>query len=88
MSHKGCFAKLDHVFPVGEEGLREIVSTCFDCAELKACLQAALHTRDGIVLRREALDRCPATGLVGRLRRWSDRKTLSRLIKEKEGKRK
>jgi len=67
-----CFGVLDRVFPMGKEGLREIVPECFNCPDRKACLQ----------------DRAPANGLSGKLRRWSEKKQLSRLIKKMEGNKK
>ena len=82
---KECFGILDRVFPMGEEGLRVIVSTCFDCPDRKVCLQAALATREGLGFRCELIDRAPVRGLVGRLKRWSEKKELNRLIKQKEG---
>ncbi|MBW2343752.1 MAG: hypothetical protein JRF53_07010 [Deltaproteobacteria bacterium] len=85
---KDCFGVLDEVFPMGKEGLREIVPGCFDCPHKKACLQAALDTKEGIEFRGEVLDRTPAGGLAGRLRRWSDKKQLSRLMQQEETKRK
>jgi hypothetical protein len=39
-------------------------------------------------LRSEILDRAPANGMVGRLRRWSEKKALTQLTKQKEGERK
>jgi len=83
---KDCFGILDNVFPMGDEGLREIVPACFDCPDKKACLQAALHTQQGLELKGELLEREPARGVVGRIRRWSERKTLSRRMKETRGK--
>ena len=83
-TRKDCYGVLDLVFPVGKEGLREIVSTCFDCPEKVDCLQAALNTKEGLALRSEVLDRAPAGGLAQRLRRWSERKQLSRLMKQKK----
>ena len=80
-SQKDCFGILDRVFPVGKEGLREIVPTCFECPDKKPCLQAALKTGDGFKLRSEVLDRSPANGFLGKLRRWSEKKELSRLNK-------
>ena len=80
-SQKDCFGILDRVFPVGKEGLREIVPTCFECPDKKPCLQAALKTGDGFKLRSEVLDRSPAHGFLGKLRRWSEKKELSRLNK-------
>ena len=82
-SKKDCFGVLDTVFPVGEEGLREVVIGCLDCPDRKSCLQAALDTKQGLRFRSEVLDRAPASGIVGRLRRWSEKKELSRLMKDK-----
>jgi len=84
-TQKYCFGVLDKVFPYGKEGLREIVENCHGCHELKACLQAALATTEGLALRCEVLDRAAAKGLAGRLKRWSEKKELSRLIKQKQG---
>jgi hypothetical protein len=82
--HKDCFGILNRVFPLGKEGLREIVPSCFDCPDKKACLQAALATRDGIDFQCEVLDRAAAKGWVGRVRRWSEKKALSRLKEHKD----
>ncbi len=81
---KDCFGILDKVFPMGKEGLREIVPACFDCPDRKECLQAALNTEQGLVFRGEIVDRSPASGLVGRFKRWSDRKDLSRRLNKKK----
>ena len=83
-TQKDCFGILNRVFPPGKEGLREIVPSCFDCPDKKACLQAALATRDGIDFRGEVLDRAAPSGWVGRLRRWSEKKALSRLKEHKD----
>lgn len=82
---KDCFGILDEVFPMGKEGLREVVPTCFDCPGRKACLQAALATKEGLALRSDVLGRSPARGIVGRVKQWSERKELSRLMKQKKG---
>jgi hypothetical protein len=82
---KDCFGILDKVFPMGKEGLREIVPACFDCPDRKECLQAALNTEQGLVFRGEIVDRSPSSGLVGRFKRWSDRKDLSRRLNKKKG---
>lgn len=84
-SRKDCFGILDNVFPMGKDGLREIVPSCFDCPDRKTCLQAALQTEEGFELRSQALDRSSARGLVGRLRRWSEKKELSRLKESRKG---
>ncbi len=85
---KDCFGILDNVFPVGNEGLREIVPECFKCAERKECLQAALQTEQGFELRSEALDRSSSGGFIGSLKRWSDKKALSTRQKPQKGTRK
>jgi len=81
---KECFGVLDKIFPVGKEGLREIVPGCFDCPYRKLCLEAALKTREGLLLRRDILDRAPAKGLSGKIKRWSEKKHLSRLIENRK----
>ena len=85
---KDCFGILENVFPMGKEGFREIVPTCFECPEKKACLQKALKTEEGFRLRSEILDRSPANGLLGKLRRWSEKKELSQLNKLHRGEKK
>lgn len=84
-SRKDCFGILDNVFPMGNEGLREIVPKCFQCTERKECLQAALQTEQGVELRSEALDRSSSGGLMGSLKRWSDKKALSKRRKGQKG---
>jgi hypothetical protein len=84
MAEKDCFGILDRVFPTGERGLREVVPECFQCDERVPCLRAALGTRDGLEMRSGVLDRAGATGVMGRLKRWSRKKELSRLIRQEE----
>ncbi len=84
-SSKACFGVLDNVFPMGKEGLREIFPSCFECPDRIACLRAALQTEKGFELRGEALKRSSEAGFVGRLKRWSEKKELSRLKKKKGG---
>lgn len=78
---KNCYGILEKVFPVGERGLREIVPSCFQCAERTPCLKAALSTRDGLEMRGKIIERSEFGGLIGRLQRWSQKKDLSRLMK-------
>ena len=73
---------------MGNEGLREIVPACFECPERKACLQAALKTEEGFELKSQVLDRSSAGGFVGRLRRWSEKKELSKRNKPNRGEKK
>ena len=83
MVKKDCFGILEKVFPMGQEGLLEVPSGCFECDEKKECLKSALESRDGLAFRDEILSRTPVDGLAGRLRRWSEKKFLDRLIKQK-----
>jgi hypothetical protein len=87
-TRKDCFGILDNVFPMGNEGLREIVPECFECSLRKECLQTALQTEQGFELRSEALDRSSSGGLMGSLKRWSDKKALSNRRKGQKGVRK
>lgn len=80
---KDCFGILDKVFPMGKNGLRESPSECFQCSERTACLKAALNTKEGLTIKGEVLDRAAASGMVGRFKRWSRKKELHRLMKEK-----
>mgnify|MGYP001173870722 CR=1 FL=1 len=87
-SQKDCFGDLDRVFPMGKGGLREVPLKCFACPDKKACLKTALKTKKGIGLRGEILDRAPAKGMVGWVKRWSEKKMLTQLKKQKEMERK
>ena len=85
MVKKECYGILDRVFPVSNNELREITPECFHCPDRTPCLKAALCTKEGLRMREEVLDRAAASGVMGRLQRWSQKKQLSRLIeKEKE----
>jgi hypothetical protein len=83
LDKKDCFGILRMVFPVGESGLRESPPECFQCSERTACLKAALKTKEGLAVKGEVLDRAAGSGIVGRLKRWSRKKELHRLMKEK-----
>lgn len=82
MEKKDCFGILDKVFPLTDKGLREIVPECFDCTERVPCLKKAMTTREGVEMRSELLERSPAVGLISRIRRWSEKKELSRIAKQ------
>ena len=88
MVKRDCFGVLDNVFPVGEEGLREIVRACFQCPERISCLKAALGTKEGLEMRSQNHDRAASDGMIGRLRRWSQKKELHRLIQQEKEKKK
>lgn len=82
MTEKACFGILDKVFPMGTEGLREVPGECFGCEDRLQCLKTAINTEDGFKMRSNNLERIPAGGLLGRIRRWSQKKELSRQASE------
>lgn len=83
-TRKECYGVLDKVFPMGSDGLREVVAACFDCPVKRECLQDALKTKDGLGFRAQLLERTPAEGVTGFLRRWSQMKEISRQLKEEK----
>lgn len=87
MVNKDCFGILYKVFPVGENGLRGIIPECFHCPERTQCLKSALLTEEGLKMRAEILDRAAAGGMIGRLKLWSQKKELSRLIRKERRRR-
>ena len=88
MVKKDCYGVLDKVFPVGEEGLREIVKACFQCPDRVSCLKTAMGTKEGLEMRLQNLDRAASEGVIGRVRRWSYRKELHRLRQREQAKKK
>ena len=80
MAKKSCFGVLEKVFPPVDDELRAVPPTCFQFPERVACLKAALGTREGVEVRAEILERAPAKGLMGRIKRWSQKKALSRCV--------
>lgn len=85
---KECFGILANVFPLGKEGLREVATGCMDCSEKVACLREALDTEQGLKFRGEVLDRSQSSGFLSRLKKWSEKKDLSRRLNQKKGKKK
>ena len=87
-SRKECFGTLDRVFPVGESGMREVMSGCFECDDKVECLRTALATSEGFEFREDLLEKRSVGGFIGAIRRWSEKKTLNRLMdKERKNKR-
>ncbi len=86
MEKKDCFGILDKVFPFGEEGLRQVPPDCFECPDRLPCLKAAINTKDGCDMRSENLKKIPVKGVLGRMKRWSQKKELSRISGNKRKK--
>ncbi len=76
---KDCFGILNKVFPMGEDGLRYVPNSCFECLDRVECLKQALNTPDGIEMREELLSRTEQGGIIGWIRRWSQLKELNRI---------
>ena len=88
MEKKNCFGILENVFPVSENGLREIVPECFKCPDRVSCLKKAIATKEGLRMREELVDRAADKGLMGRFQRWSRKKELDRISRKHGKKRK
>ena len=86
MDKKECFAVLDRVFPKRDQGLREVPPECFECPDRVSCLREAMKTKEGLEMRTQLLIRAEKRGLIGRFRRWSQKKHLSRMAEEEKGK--
>ncbi|MBW2027965.1 MAG: hypothetical protein JRH06_02920 [Deltaproteobacteria bacterium] len=84
MVEKDCYGILDRVFPMGMEGLREVSKECLQCPHKTPCLRTALSTKEGLEMRSQRLEQMTEGGFLGRLKRWSRKKELSRLMKERE----
>lgn len=72
-----CFADLESVFPMGDEGLRETPESCMPCYYKTECLRKAMAGKGGIAVRQEMVDRAYDSGRVGFFERWSRKKALS-----------
>ncbi|HDG96938.1 MAG: hypothetical protein DRG71_06035 [Deltaproteobacteria bacterium] len=83
MEGKECFGVLDKVFPEGEGGLRQVPQDCFQCPDHVQCLKVALASREGVEFRMGLLNRRRPTGFVDRIKRWSERKALTRSLQKK-----
>ena len=82
MEKKKCYGILDEVFPFGKEGLREVPPECFNCPARLSCLKVAVSTKEGCKMRSDNLKKIPASGFLDRVKRWSQKKELSRLAGE------
>ena len=83
MEKKECFGILGKVFPFNEQGYREVTPECLTCQKRVSCLKEALTTKEGIEMQAEVLERTPVRGLMGRIQRWSQKKELSRLSRQR-----
>ena len=73
-----CYGKLECVFPMGENGLRETPESCMVCYCKTECLRTAMQGEAGAQVREEKVDRAYAAGVMGFFERWSRKKALQR----------
>lgn len=73
-----CFGRIETVFPMGPDGLRQTPPECFNCGAKTDCLRAALNDEQGVVVHEERLARAYDAGTVGFFQRWAQHKTLQR----------
>ena len=79
-----CYADLETVFPIGEEGLRQTPESCLMCVYKTECLRKAMAEKGGLTVRQEMVDRAYASGAVGFLERWSRKKALAAKQRRKD----
>jgi hypothetical protein len=79
-----CFARLETVFPLAPDGLRQTPPACLECAVKTECLRAALKGGQGLAVHEERLARSYQAGQVGFFERWVRQKGIERQ-KEKTG---
>jgi hypothetical protein len=77
-----CFGKLEKVFPMGADGLRESPEPCLSCYCKTECLRAAMKGHDGLQVQQEIVDRAYDSGLMRFIDRWSRKKALHRRGRE------
>lgn len=73
-----CFSKLECVFPMGPDGLRETPEGCRVCYCKTECLRSAMQSADAVQVREEKVDRAYEAGMMGFFERWSRKKALHR----------
>jgi len=78
-----CFGKLNHVFPKGEDGLRNSPDACLACELKTLCLRTAMQSKARFVVREEMVDRAYSSGRLSFWQRWSRKKAVHRQMNQK-----
>ena len=84
-----CFGNWDRVFPLGEDGLRNVTDDCRECPQVQACLKAGSESPEGLEMRAsrfEDMGHKQGRGVTAFLSRWSELKTIRRQAGRKEDK--
>lgn len=69
-----CFGDIERVFPVGQDGHREVSPDCWPCGERIECLRQAVASRQGkdaLVIERARREEESIGGAAGFFKRWS-----------------
>lgn len=80
---KDCFGDINTVFPMHEDGLRHSPESCMACSDKTECLRSAIKNPDGLQVQEEIVDRAYESKNISFLQRWSKRKYISKMKKEK-----
>ena len=78
-----CFGVMDRVFPITEDGLRHSPPSCMACAFKTECLGTAIRRPAGVVVQEELVDRAYESKTISFIERWSKKKYLDKIKKEK-----
>jgi hypothetical protein len=73
-----CFARLDKVFPLEANGLRQSPPGCLACHVKTDCLRSAVSGEQGSTVHEERLARAYRAGTVGFFKRWAQQKKIVR----------
>ncbi len=77
-----CYGRLDIVFPMAKNGLRDSPLACRACVFKTECLRDAMSRKEGLAVREEQVDRAYRGGMMGFFERWSKKKALDRKKKK------
>jgi hypothetical protein len=76
-----CFGKLDNVFPMEKNGLRNTPESCLGCFCKTECLRSAMGKSGGLKVKEENLNRAYDAGMLSFWERWSQKKEIHRRLK-------
>ncbi|MFZ2631155.1 MAG: hypothetical protein WA081_13675 [Desulfosalsimonadaceae bacterium] len=80
-----CFGVMDNVFPMTGDGLRHSPPSCMACACKTECLGTAIRRPAGLEIQEELVDRAYESRTISFMERWSKKKYLDKIKKEKSG---
>ena len=78
-----CYGKLEEVFPLGEDGFRNVPESCLVCIYKTRCLRSAMAGAEGLSVKEERVDQAYEAGMIGFFDRWSRKKALHKKKKKK-----